>query len=66
MNMAEYNVSEGDGVVHVCVEIGNVPAEGLQWDIVVTLTLADGFKGGNFFTIMCFHNTVIFQQCTYG
>ena len=48
MNMAEYNVSEGDGVVHVCVEIGNVPAEGLQWDIVVTLTLADGFKGGNF------------------
>ena len=48
MNMAEYNVSEGDGVIHVCVEIGNVPAEGLQWDIVVTLTLADGFKGGNF------------------
>ena len=47
MNMDGYTVSEGDGQVEVCVEIGDVPAGGLQWDIVVTLTLADDFKAGD-------------------
>ena len=40
-----YTVSEGN-TVEVCVELTSLPADGLQWEIVVTLDVVDGIKAG--------------------
>ena len=39
----EYTITEG-GSVEVCVELSHLPPDGLQWDIVVTLSTTDGDK----------------------
>ena len=46
MEMDEYSVNEGDGVVEVCAQLMVAPADGLQCSIVATLTPADGAKAG--------------------
>ena len=38
MEMDEYSVNEGDGVVEVCAQLMVAPADGLQCNIVATLT----------------------------
>ena len=40
-----YTVNEGN-TVEVCVELTSLPADGLQWEIVVTLDVMDGIKAG--------------------
>ena len=39
----EYTITEG-GSVEVCVELSHLPPDGLQWEIVVTLSTTDGDK----------------------
>ena len=45
MAAMEYAVTEGDSV-EVCVELSHLPPDGLQWEIVVTLSATDGVKAG--------------------
>ena len=45
MESPVYTVSEGN-TVEVCVELTSLPADGLQWEIVVTLDVMDGIKAG--------------------
>ena len=40
-----YTFSEGDGVVEVCVGI-IPPADGLELDLIATLSVTDGLKAG--------------------
>ena len=46
MEMDEYSVNEGDGIVVVCAQLMVAPADGLQCIIVATLTAMDGAKAG--------------------
>ena len=41
-------VSEDDGSVLVCTEINNLPAGGLECDVVVGFALSPGLKAGMF------------------
>ena len=43
MAMNDYTVSENSSTVEVCTEIV-VPADGLEYDVVSTLTFSDGSK----------------------
>ena len=50
MEMDEYSVNEGDGVVEVCAQLMVAPAGGLQCIIVAVLSPMDGDKAGMFIT----------------
>ena len=41
-------VMEGDGSVSVCAEINDLPAEGLECDVVVMFSFSPGAKAGMF------------------
>jgi len=43
MEQTEYTFNEDSGTVSVCAEI-IAPAEGLECDVIATLTLTDGSK----------------------
>ena len=45
MERNEYTFNEDSGTVAVCAEI-TVPPEGLECDVIATLTLTDGSKAG--------------------
>ena len=44
MAMAEtqYSVREGDGSVMVCVELSNIPEDGLESELIVDLIITPG------------------------
>ena len=44
--MAVYNVDEDDGSVEVCMDLSNLPAGGLECDLVIPLNLVNS-KAGN-------------------
>lgn len=48
MSVNDVAVSEDAtiGAVNVCVEIGDLPGDGLQTDLTVTLSTTDGSKAG--------------------
>ena len=41
-SQAEYRFDEDAGTVEVCMDLTNIPAEGLECDLLVPLTLVDG------------------------
>ncbi len=41
-----YPVNEGDGVVHFCISLYDIPAEGLECEIEVSVGATDGVKAG--------------------
>ena len=45
MEYSVYTGSEGSSV-EVCVLLSSLPADGLQWEIVVTLDVINGLKAG--------------------
>ena len=58
MAMNDYTFSENSNTVEVCAEI-LVPADGLECNVVSTLSFVDGSKAGK---IACF--SLFFSNCT--
>ena len=46
MEQAAVSVNEIVGTVNVCAEIAALPVDGLQTDLIVTLSTSDGSKAG--------------------
>ena len=66
MEMDEYSVNEGDGVVEVCAQLMVAPADGLQCSIVTTLTPADGAKAGMFPSVYYTVGTILFGNSLFS
>ena len=49
-SMDVFNVDEDDGSVEVCMYLTNLPAEGLECDLIIPLNLVDG-KAGEVITV---------------
>ena len=60
MAASDYSFSEGGGDVDVCVGI-MAPADGLELDLVATLSITDGLKAGtsNTFLSSVYDSTLI-------
>ena len=65
MEMDEYSVNEGDGVVEVCAQLMVAPADGLQCSIVATLTPADGAKAGMSPSVCYSVGTILFGNSLF-
>ena len=46
-----YDVNEGDGSVSVCLILSEIPEDGLECEINVSLVISDGVKAGLFHTM---------------
>ena len=46
LEQLEYSFCEGNGTVEVCVQLIQTPIGGLQYSIIVDLSLANGTKAG--------------------
>lgn len=49
MSQPEYQVGEGDNVVEVCAQLTNLPADGLECEITVTIQPSNGIKAGKLY-----------------
>ena len=47
--MAIFNVDEDDGSVEVCMDLTNLPAEGLECDLIIPLNLMGDRAGEELF-----------------
>ena len=65
MEMDEYSVNEGDGVVEVCAQLLVAPADGLECCIVATLTPADGDKAGMSPSVCYSVGTILFGNSLF-
>ena len=65
MEMDEYSVNEGDGVVEVCAQLMVAPADGLQCIIVATLTAMDGAKAGMSPSVCYSVGTILFGNSLF-
>ena len=66
MEMDEYSVNEGDGVVEVCAQLMVAPADGLQCSIVATLTPADAAKAGMSLSVCYSIGTILFGNSLFS
>ena len=66
MEMDEYSVNEGDGVVEVCAQLMVAPADGLQCIIVATLTAMDGAKAGMSPSVCYSVGTILFGNSLFS
>ena len=67
MEMNEYSVNEGDGVVEVCVQLMVAPADGLQCSIVaITHSYADGAKAGMSPSVCYSVGTILFGNSLFS
>ena len=66
MEMDEYSVNEGDGVVEVCAQLMVAPADGLQCIIVATLTPMDGAKAGMSPSVCYSVGTILFGNSLFS
>ena len=55
------SVGEGDGSVDVCADLSGVPSQGLECDIVLTLSLVDGAKAGMSLSTSKFECVTLFE-----
>ena len=46
-----FSVGEAAGSVSVCAEISGVPAGGLEFEVVVSITTSDGTKAGEYMRV---------------
>ena len=53
---------EGEGDVEVCLVITNVPEDGLECNVSVSLSAVDGLKTGMYLCTVC-RRVVIFSMC---
>ena len=56
---AAYTTLENSSPVPVCAVISNVPADGLECDVVATLILIDGDKAGMFLLVVLSKTVII-------
>ncbi len=47
-----FPVNEGDGAVQVCVSLHDIPAEGLECEIEVSVGATDGVKAGVYVALL--------------